>query len=202
VESLTYAMRFVKMSESLSPSNVKLAFAGHLLANYGDYPQRIAGQVRERHRRFLEAFAPEQSLRVRPFAGQPNAFYLALDISHLARRSGLSDAEITQLLLDEHNVRVFPGAFVYPNSALGFTTFSGAGRLNPGGDPAYLAPSFPKGAQVVYAPDFFKGRIPLLRLSFGMETRIEPAAAALAAALGKLGEQKADGGKGEQSLHT
>ena len=56
------------------------------------------------------------------------------------------------------------------------------------GDPPYLAPSFPEGAQIVYAPDFFKGRTPLLRLSFGMETRMEASAAALSAALSRLAE--------------
>ncbi|MCZ6843303.1 MAG: pyridoxal phosphate-dependent aminotransferase, partial [SAR324 cluster bacterium] len=194
-EPLTYAMRFIKMSESLTPSNVKLAFAGHLLSNYPDIPRRIAAQVRDRQRRFLEAFAPPPDLQVRPFAGQPNAFYLALDVAHLVRRSGLPDEELTRLCHELHGVRVFPGAFVYPNADLAYATFQGAGRLNPNGTPPYLAPSFPLGAQVVYAPDFFKGRIPLLRLSFGMETRIEQAAAALATALAKLGRSK--GGKGK-----
>lgn len=186
VESLTYAMRFIKMSESLSPSNVKLAFAGHLLANYADYPARIGAQVYERQQRFVQAFAPPEELRVMPYAGQPNAFYLALNIAEVAGRSGLNDAEITQLLHEQYGVRVFPGSFVYPNAALKFTTFKGAGRLNPSGDLPYLAPSFPKGAQVVYAPDFFAGRFPLLRLSFGMETRIEQAAEALSVALSKI----------------
>lgn len=186
VDSLTYAMRFIKMSESLSPSNVKLAFAGHLLANYGDYPRRIGGQVRERHQRFLAAFAPADDLQVKAFGGQPNAFYLALDISHVAERSGMNDAEITQALHDDHGVKVFPGSFVYPNAALKFATFTGEGRLNPSGSLPYLAPSFPKGAQIVFSPDFFDGRTPLLRLSFGMETRIEPAAEALAGALARI----------------
>ena len=189
-ESLTYAMRFIKMSESLTPSNVKLAFAGHLLSNYADYPRRIGAQVLERHQRFLDAFAPAEELQVKPFAGQPavssNAFYLALDLAHVVARSGLNDAEITQTLHDDYGVKVFPGSFVYPNTALKYATFKGAGRLNPSGSLTYLAPSFPKGAQIVFSPDFFDGRTPLLRLSFGMETRIEPAAEALAGALGRI----------------
>ncbi len=201
-ESLTYAMRFVKMSESLTPSNLKLAFAGHLLANYGDFPNRIGAEVRERQRRFLAHFAPDESLGVRVFTGRPNAFYLALDISSIVKRSGLPDGEITRLCLEVHNVRVFPGAFVYPNAALEHATFAGAGRLNPNGGLPYLAPSFPAGAQIVYSPDFFSGRIPLLRLSFGMETRIEEAAQALAVALGKMGEGGKTGTAIGRGLHT
>ena len=40
------------------------AFAGHLLANYADYPTRIGVQVHERQQRFLQAFAPPEELRV------------------------------------------------------------------------------------------------------------------------------------------
>ena len=200
-ESITYAMRFVKMSESLTPSNVKLAFAGHLLANYGDYPTRIGAQVRERQQRFLAAFAPPDRLQVKPFTGQPNVFYLALDVAHIAKRSGLSDEEIMQICHEEYGVRVFPGSFVYPKSALKYTTFKSAGRLNPAGDPPYFAPSFPKGAQVIYAPDFFEGRTPLLRLSFGMETRIEEAAEALAGGLARIARSGPVAAGRKQSIH-
>ena len=187
-EPLAYAMRFVKMSESLTPSNVKLAFAGHLLANYGDYPAKIAAEVRGRRQRFLAAFQPPEEAKVGVFDGRPNPFYLTLDVAHAVERSGLSDTEIAQYCQKTHNVRVFPGGFVYPSPSLPHAMFSGARRLNPSGDPPYLAPSFPEGAQIVYAPDFFKGRTPLLRLSFGMETRVEAAAAALSAALSRLAE--------------
>jgi valine--pyruvate aminotransferase len=201
-ESLTYAMRFIKMSESLTPSNLKLAFAGHLLANYPHYPTLIGAEVRDRQRRFLASFAPPEEAGVKAFSGQPNAFYLALDISRVAERSGLSDAEVTRLCLEVHNVRVFPGAFVYPHASLSHATFSGAGRLNPSGDPPYLAPSFPKGAQIVYAPDFFTGRVPLLRLSFGMETRVEAAAEALGSALGKMGQGKGKAKGRDRGTHA
>ncbi|MEE8396043.1 MAG: pyridoxal phosphate-dependent aminotransferase, partial [bacterium] len=198
-EPLTHALRFVKMSESLTPSNVKLAFAGHLMANYPDYPGKLAREVRRRNRAFVAAFAPPRAAGVKPFTGRPNPFYLALDVSRLAAKTGMSDAEITRYCQEVHNVRVFPGSFVYPNASLDHATFSQGGRLSPSGDPPYLAPSFPQGAQIVYAPDFFDARIPLLRLSFGVETRMEESAAALAKALGTLaqGDSGAQGARGE-----
>ena len=77
-------------------------------------------------------------------------------------------------------------AFVYPNTRLEPATFSAAGRHNPHGPAPYLPPQFPEGAQIIFSPDHIEGRVPLLRLSFGTETRIEAAAEALTSALGDL----------------
>ena len=49
-----------------------------------------------------------------------------------------------------------------------------------------MTPRFPAGAKIVYSPDHLEGRAPLLRLSFGTETRVEGAAEALSAALQAL----------------
>ncbi|MBI3992548.1 MAG: pyridoxal phosphate-dependent aminotransferase [Candidatus Lambdaproteobacteria bacterium] len=178
-ERLTYAMRFVKMSESLTPSNVKLAFAGHLLDHHADIPARIAREVTARHDRFMAAFRPAAHLDVRPFGGRPNPFYLAVDVGALVRRTGLSEAQIADHLLTAHRVKVFPGQFIYPNAALAHETFTDVGRPAGAGPLPFAPPRFAPGAQIVYAPDYFTGRIPLLRLSFGMETRMEEAAAVL-----------------------
>jgi valine--pyruvate aminotransferase len=183
---LTYAMRFIKMSESLTPSNVKLAFAGHLLERYADVPLRIGTEVRQRRRRFLERFAARRLEGVRPFGEGSNPFYLALDIGGLSARTGLTDLEVAKYCLDNHQVRVFPGAFVYPNPALRPAFFGQAGRHNPHDGKPYLPPNFPEGAPIVFAPDGVSGRIPLLRLSFGTETRVEAAAEALGGALSAL----------------
>ena len=182
-ERLTYAMRFVKMSESLTPSNLKLAFAGHLLDNHGELPALIAREVTARHDRFLAAFQPAPHLDVRPFAGRPNPFYLAVDVAALVRRTGLSEAQIAEHLLAGHNVKVFPGQFIYPAAALSYASFEDIGRPGNEGPLPYAPPRFAAGAQIVYAPDYFTARIPLLRLSFGMETRVEEAAAVLAQGL-------------------
>lgn len=182
-ERLTYAMRFVKMSESLTPSNVKLAFAGHLLANHGGTPAQIAREITQRHDRFVAAFTDGEALGVRLYTGRPNPFYLAADVSGLAERTGLLETEMAAYLLHRHNVKVFPGQFIYPNEGLPHEMFSGAGQPDTHGPLPFKPPQFPAGAQIVYAPDYFSGRVPLLRLSFGMETRAEEAAAALRAGL-------------------
>jgi valine--pyruvate aminotransferase len=185
-EELTYAMRFLKTSESLTPNNDKLAFAGHLLASYPDYPALIAGTVRERRRRFLARFDPGALSGVTLAGARDNPFYLPLDISGLCARRGLPDAEVAEVCLERFQVKVFPGAWVFPSQALHHATFRGAGRHNPHGPAPYLPPQFPPGAPIVFAPDHIKGRKSLLRLSFGMETRPEAAAEALGAALASL----------------
>ena len=186
VKELTYAMRFIKMSESLTPSNGKLAFAGHLLSHYPEAPAAIGAEVRQRRERFLQKFDFAGLPGVRIIGEQSNPFYLPLDISELAARTGLTDAEVGTHCLEKFNVRTFPGAFVYPNRALEHTTFEGAGRQNPHGPAPFFPPNFPEGSQIVYAPDYLEARRPLLRLSFGMETRVEGAAEALTSALQTL----------------
>lgn len=185
-EELVYALRFVKMAESLTPSGVKLAFAGHLLRRYADYPRRIAAEVRQRRARFLNRFDPERVPGVARLGGDDNPFYLVLDIQGLAQRSGLSDSEVRDRCQQHYRVRTYPGAFVYPHAALEHATFHGAGRLNPHGQTPYLPPQVPEGAPVVYAPDAVSGRRALLRLSFGTEGRVGGAAEALQAALAEL----------------
>jgi aspartate/methionine/tyrosine aminotransferase len=183
---LTYALRFIKMSESLSPSNGKLAFAGHLLKHHGDYPTRIAEEVRERRRRFLARFDPGALDGVTTMGEGHNPFYLALDVGGLCARTGVTDLEVQAHLADRYNVKVYPGSWAHPNRALRAGTFSAVGRHNPHGPAPYLAPQFPAGEQIVLAPDHLERRIPALRLSFGAETRMEGAAEALTAGLQAL----------------
>ena len=185
-EELTYAMRFIKMAESLTPSNGKLAFAGHLLEHYSQLPSQIGAQVRERRRQFLARFDPGALKGVRIFGEENNPFYLALDIARLCERTGMNDMAVAAHCLENYQVRVFPGAFVYPNKHLRHGTFNGEGRHNPHGQAPYLAPRFPPGEQIVFAGDHVEGRVPLLRLSFGAETRTDAAAEALSKALQSL----------------
>jgi valine--pyruvate aminotransferase len=189
VPALTYAMRFIKTAESLTPSSLKLVFAGELLRDQADYPARIAAEVRSRFERFLEAFTRAEAPGVVAFGERRNPFYLPLDISGLVRRTGLTDVEITRYCLDPHQVRVFPGSFVYPGTELKHADFQNAGRAAAGPLP-FRPPEFAAGASIVYAPDAVSGRVPLLRLSFGAETRVEQAAQALARAFQELWEGK------------
>jgi aspartate/methionine/tyrosine aminotransferase len=207
VPALTYAMRFIKTAESLTPSSLKLVFAGELLRDHGDYPGRIAAEVRSRFERFLETFTALGAPGVAPCGERRNPFYLPLDISGLVQRTGLADTAIAKYCLDRHNVRVFPGSFVYPGLELQHADFAHAGR--PGtGELRYAAPEFAAGASIVYAPDAVTGRVPLLRLSFGTETRVAPAAHALARAFrelwdGKRPEEKAPpAGRGPALQHA
>lgn len=183
---LTYALRFVKMSESLTPSHLKLAFAGHLMAEHGEIPGMIAAEVRRRNELFREHFSPPPEAGARLLGDRANPFYLTLDISTIVQKTGLTDLELVQYCLEEHNVKMFPGSFVYPNAALAHSEFTGAGRPGQAGEAPFQPPAFPPGARIVYAPDFFDERIPLLRLSFGAETRIKAAAQALGRAMGAL----------------
>ncbi len=183
---LTYAMRFIKTAESLVPSSGKLAFAGHLLEHYADIPPAIASEVRKRNRRFLDRFDPTAIPGLSIFGETGNPFYMALDISELSRRTGRNDTEVAAHCLENYQVKVFPGSFVYPDQGLRHTVFSGEGRHNPHGPLPFLAPQFEKGSQIVFSPDHVEGRTPLLRLSFGTETRVEGAAEALTTALQAL----------------
>lgn len=185
-ERLTYAMRFVKTAESLTPSNVKLAFAGNLLANYADYPARIGREITARHDRFVQAFGDGEDVGARLHTGRANPFYLAVDVRALAQRTGLLETDMAAYLLHRHQVKVFPGQFIYPDAALSHGLFSDVGRPAQAGPLPFAPPAFPAGAQIVYAPDYFSGRVPLLRLSFGTETRVEQAARALRRGLAGL----------------
>ena len=185
-EEITYALRFIKMSESLSPSNGKLAFAGHLLQHHPEIPGEIARQVRDRQRRFLERFDPGALKGVAIIGERSNPFYLTLDLSGLCARCGLNDMEVQAHLMERFQVRVFPGTWTHPSRALRAGTFSQVGRHNPHGPLPYLPPQVPAGAQVVLSPDHLERRIANLRLSFGAETRAEAAAEALSAGLQSL----------------
>jgi aspartate/methionine/tyrosine aminotransferase len=182
---LTYAMRFVKTAESLSPSTPKLAFAGWLMAEHPDYPARIGGTVRNRCERFLEAFGAERPPGVKFIGERSNPFYLGLDIGGLIEKTGLNDVQITNHLQAKHNVRVYPGSFVYPSGALRTVEFASAGRSG-GNGLRYAPPEVPAAAPIVYAPEVANQRTPMLRLSFGSESRVEPAAKALAGGLRAL----------------
>lgn len=185
-EELTYAMRFIKTAESLTPSNGKLAFAGHMLEHYAEVPRQIGEEVRKRRARFEERFDPAAIPGVGMIGEADNPFYQTLDISGLSERCDLPDTQVAMHCLDHYNVRVFPGFFVYPNKALEHGVFSAEGRHNPHGNAPFLPPRFEADRQIIYAPDHMDGRKPLLRLSFGSETRMDGAAEALTTALGSL----------------
>lgn len=185
VPELTYALRFIKTAESLTPSALKLVFAGELLRDHADYPVRIAAEVRARCERFLEVYTAAGMPGAVPFGERRNPFYLPLDITGLAARTGLTDVEIARYAYDKHRVRVFPGSFVYPSAELKHAEFRGAGQPGREGLP-FAPPEVPPRASIVYAPDAVPGRVPMLRLSFGTETRVEQAARALIQAFGEL----------------
>jgi aspartate/methionine/tyrosine aminotransferase len=182
---LTYAMRFVKTAESLAPSSPKLAFAGWMLRERSGYPALIAKAVQERCERFLEVFGAERPPGVSFLGERSNPFYLGLDIGPLVERTGLNDVQITNHLQTRHTVRVYPGSFVYPSTALTAAEFRNAGRPGAGGL-AFAPPEVPGGAPIVYAPELMRERTPMLRLSFGSEPRVEAAAKALAGGLRAL----------------
>ncbi|HKI98306.1 MAG TPA: pyridoxal phosphate-dependent aminotransferase [bacterium] len=185
-EELTYALRFIKTSESLSPSNGKLAFAGYLLKHHPEVPELIASEIRERRQRFLTRFDPSKVRGVASMGEPHNPFYLTVDVSGICAKAGISDMEVQQHLLDAFQVRVFPGSWTHPSRALRAGMFTGVGRHNPHGPAPYLPPQVPAGEQIVLAPDHLERRTPSLRLSFGAETRAEAAAEALMAGLQSL----------------
>lgn len=189
VPDLVYAMRFIKTAESLTPSSLKLVFAGELLRDKAGYPEIIAREVRGRFERFLEAFTAANAPGVVPFGERRNPFYQALNISGLVKQTGLDDVAITRYAQQKHNVRVFPGSFVYPGVELKHSDFQNIGRPGKDGLP-FEPPNVPPSASIVYAPDAVSGRVPLLRLSFGTETRVEEAAKALAQAFRDLWDGK------------
>lgn len=183
---LTYAMRFIKTSESLTPGKVALAFAGHLLKHHADYPERIGTEVRFRRQRFENAFPLGNLAGVAHLGEEGNPFYQVLDVGGLAKSAGLSDTEMVKFCQEQFMVRMYPGGFVYPAPNLEHGVFSGMGRHNPHGPAPYLPPQYDAGTQIIYAPEAVEARVPLLRLSFGAETRVEAAAEALGQALGSL----------------
>ena len=188
---LTYAMRFVKTAESLTPSSLKLAFAGWLLRERAAYPALIGRAVQERCEKFLEVFGAERPPGVSLLGERSNPFYLGLNIGPLVQRTGLNDVQIANRLQARHNVRVFPGSFVYPSTALQAAGFRNAGRPGSGGL-RYAPPEVPEPAPIVYAAELLRERTPLLRLSFGSEPRVDAATRALAAGLREMWEGKAE----------
>ena len=91
-----------------------------------------------------------------------NPFYLTLDVGQLTERCGMSTSTLAAYLLEKHQVRVFPGE--HPKASLAHGVVDA--------DETCTEP-------LVYARGFVTERRSLLRLSFGMETRLPEAAQAL-----------------------
>lgn len=165
---LVEALRMMKAAESVSASNVKLLLAAHLLQHHMDLAERTADTIRQRYQTFYKALdgIQEYGVEVPPATGNANTFYLPLFLDRLLERTGLSADEFTARCHDQFQLEVVPGTRMYPPEGLT------SGQLSlANGKPRISAPG-----PVIYAPEFAQRKHPFIRVSFGVEHRVEEAA--------------------------
>ncbi len=162
------ALRMMKAAESVSTSNVKLLFAAHLLHHHMDLAETTAAEIRRRYHTFREAIAgiEEYGVELPPQTDNANAFYLPLFLDRLLDRSGLSANAFATLCHDRYRLEVVPGTRMYPPESLP------TGQLALENGTARITTPGP----VVYTPDFASRKRPFIRVSFGIEHRVEEAA--------------------------
>ena len=165
---LLEALRMMKAAESISASNVKLLFGAHLLQHHMAIAETTAREIRQRYHAFRQAIdgIEEYGIELPPPSAAANAFYLPLFLDRLLQRSGLSADDFSALCQDRYRLEAVPGTRMYPplGPAQGTLSISqGKARIDTPGP-------------VVYAPDFAVKQRPFLRLSFGIEPRIDEAA--------------------------
>ena len=165
---LVEALRMMKAAESVSTSNVKLLLAAHLLRHHMDLAERTADTIRQRYQAFYSALhgIEEYGVAVPPATGNANTFYLPLFLDRLLDRSGLSADEFTAHCHDQFRLQVVPGTRMYPPEGLA------SGQLSLANGTARITAPGP----VVYAPEFARHKRPFIRISFGVEHRVEAAA--------------------------
>ena len=168
---LIEALRMLKAAESVATSNVKLLFAAHLLQHHMALAETTAATIRQRYHAFRAALAglEEYGVEIPQATGNANAFYLPLFLDRLLARSGLPADEFATLCHERYKLEVVPGTRMYPPAGLPQGTLTlavGSARISTAGS-------------VVYAPDFAATQRPFVRLSFGIEHRVEEAAARL-----------------------
>ena len=168
---LVEVLRMMKAAESVSASNVKLLFAAHLLRHHMDLAVQTADAIRRRYQTFYDALAgiEEYGVEVPPPTGNANTFYLPLFLDRLLERTALTADEFTTRCHDQYQLEVVPGTRMYPHEGLASGQLD---RVN--GTVRITTP-----APVVYAPDFAQRKQPFIRVSFGVEHRVEEAAAQL-----------------------
>jgi aspartate/methionine/tyrosine aminotransferase len=168
---LVEVLRMMKAAESVSASNVKLLFAAHLLRHHMDLAVQTADAIRQRYQTFYDALAgiEEYGVEVPPPTGNANTFYLPLFLDRLLERTALTADEFTTRCHDQYRLEVVPGTRMYPHEGLA------SGQLERANGTVRITTPAP----VVYAPDFARRKQPFIRVSFGVEHRVEAAAAQL-----------------------
>lgn len=168
---LVEALRMMKAAESIAASNVKLLFGAHLLRQHMDIAEHTATEIRRRYHAFREAIdgIEEYGVDVPPLRGNTNTFYLPLFLDRLLERSGIdTDAFVTQCA-ERYHLNVVPGTRMYPPQGLR------QGHLKVAHGTSQIDMTGP----LIYAPGFAQQQRPFIRLSFGIEHRVQDAAARL-----------------------
>ena len=168
---LIEALRMMKAAESISASNVKLLFGAHLLLHHMDIAERTAAEIRQRYSIFREAIdgIEEYGVDVPPVSGNANTFYLPIFLDRLLERAGIHADDFVTQCAERYNLNAVPGTRMYPPQGLQqgqLTIAHGTTRIDTPGP-------------LIYAPDFAQKQRPFIRLSFGIEPRLQEAAARL-----------------------
>lgn len=165
---LIEALQMMKAAESVSTSNVKLLFAAHLLQHHMALANTTAAVIRQRYQAFRAALdgIEEYGVDMPPLTGNANAFYLPLFLDRLLDRSGLRAEEFAERCYDRYHLEIVPGTRMYPPGDLP------QGQVTVGNGPARITTP----GQVIYAPDFAARKRPFVRISFGVEHRVNEAA--------------------------
>jgi valine--pyruvate aminotransferase len=167
-DELVEALRMMKAAESVSASNVKLLLAAHLLQHHMNLAESTAATIRQRYQTFYQALSgiEEYGVELPPQTGNANTFYLPLFLDRLLERSGLTADAFTSLCHQQYHLEVVPGTRMYPPEQLP------SGQLTSDNKSVRITTPEP----VVYTPDFAKHKHPFVRVSFGVEHRVEEAA--------------------------
>lgn len=165
------ALRMMKAAESVSTSNVKLLLAAHLLQQHMALADATAAEIRRRYTAFRTALhgLEEYGVDLPAASDAANTFYLPLFLDRLLERAGLQADDFGTICHDRYSIELVPGTRMYPPTGLRTGTLGvadGKARITTPG-------------QVVYAPEFSVRKRPFVRISFGVEHRVEEAAARL-----------------------
>ncbi|MBI3326394.1 MAG: pyridoxal phosphate-dependent aminotransferase [Nitrospinae bacterium] len=166
------ALRMLKAAESITASNMKLLLVGHI---FKKYPQRATELARELKRRYDAVYAAADALapygvQVPAKSGRNNTFYIPLFIQEFCEATGVSVDAFVELCRDRYQLIVGNGNRYFPPAFLqrGRLAVEGEGAVS--GEPAIAEPGV-----VICSPQFQERLRPMIRLSLGVEHRIDRA---------------------------
>jgi len=189
-EEAIEGLRMIKSAESIGVSHIMLLFAAHMFQHYADYPGIIAEEIKKRYAKFYETIGNLRpyGIEIPPNNGTGNTFYVPLFVKEFCQKTGLTVEEFGEICRDQYKIIVTPGSRMYPPAFLkkGKMVYPGDG---PPEGMQISDPQVVEDGAVIYASQFEEKVIPFVRLSFGVEPRIEEASKKLTQAVAETYEK-------------